>query len=73
MGIECVEVFGRLKADLEKAGSPLDDFDLIIASCAIAHNLILVTNNAKHFKRITGLTHTNWTVDPEEVSRNHYF
>ena len=55
-----------LKADLEKVGSPLDDFDLIIASCAIAHNLVLVTNNAKHFKRIAGLAQTNWTVDPEE-------
>ena len=66
VGVECVEAFGLLKADLEKVGSPLDDFDLIIASCAIAHNLVLVTNNAKHFKKIAGLAQTNWTVDPEE-------
>ena len=66
VGAECVETFGLLKANLEKAGSPLDDFDLIIASCALAHNLVLVTNNAKHFKRIAGLAQTNWTVDPEK-------
>jgi tRNA(fMet)-specific endonuclease VapC len=66
VGTECVEVFGSLKAKLEKTGSTLDDFDLIIASCAIAHNLILVTNNTKHFQRITGLKQTNWTVHPEK-------
>ena len=66
VGTECVEVFGRLKAKLEKAGSTLDDFDLIIASCAIANNLILVTNNTKHFKRIAGLKQVNWTVHPEK-------
>ena len=65
VGTECVEVFGLIKANLEKVGSPLDDFDLIIASCAIAHNLILVTNNTKHFKRIAGLTQANWTVDSD--------
>ena len=68
VGVECVEAFALLKANLEKVGSPLDDFDLIIASCAIAHNLVLVTNNAKHFKRIAGLAQTNWTVDPEDFS-----
>ena len=66
VGTECVEVFGLLKAKLEKAGSPLDDFDLIIASCAIANNLVLVTNNTKHFKRITGLKQVNWIVHPEK-------
>jgi predicted nucleic acid-binding protein len=47
VGKESVEIFGILKAGLEKAGTPLDDFDLIVASCALAHNLILVTNNIK--------------------------
>jgi tRNA(fMet)-specific endonuclease VapC len=61
------EVFGILKASPEKGGSPLDDFDLIIASCALSHNLVLVTNNAKHFKRIEGLKLTNWTQHPEDA------
>ncbi len=65
VGTECVEVFGQLKADMAKAGSSPDDFDLIIGSCALAHNLIVVTNNTRHFGRIPGLKQTNWTVYPE--------
>ena len=37
-----------LKSGLEKAGTPLDDFDLILAACALANDLVLVTNNVKH-------------------------
>jgi len=62
---ESAEIFGTLKATLEKSGTRLDDFDLIIASCAMAHNLTLVTNNVVHFSRIDGLRLTNWTVFPE--------
>ncbi|MGB9499265.1 MAG: type II toxin-antitoxin system VapC family toxin [Dissulfuribacterales bacterium] len=58
---EVVEIFGLLKSKLEKTGTPLDDFDLILAATALAHNLILVTNNERHFKRIDGLTIGNWT------------
>ena len=61
-GNESAEIFGRLKASLQQTGTPLDDFDLIIASCALAHNLILVTNNEKHFRRIESLRLDNWTV-----------
>ncbi len=64
LGKESVETFGKYKAKLEKAGVPLDDFDLILASCALAHNLVLVTNNVKHFQRIEGLKITNWTDYP---------
>jgi predicted nucleic acid-binding protein len=62
---ESAEIYGMLKASLEKSGTPLDDFDLIIAACALAHNLILVTNNIKHFSRVEGLKLTNWSVYPE--------
>jgi tRNA(fMet)-specific endonuclease VapC len=57
---ESAEVFGMLKADLEKHGTPLDDFDLALASCALANNQVLVTNNVKHFQRIDGLKLVNW-------------
>jgi predicted nucleic acid-binding protein len=60
VGLESTEIFGLLKAQLETSGNRLDDFDLIIASCAMAHNLTLVTNNTKHFKRIDGLKLANW-------------
>lgn len=60
LGRESAEIFAMLKADLEKAGIPLDDFDLILAACALVHNLVLVTNNVKHFQRIQGLKFENW-------------
>jgi tRNA(fMet)-specific endonuclease VapC len=65
VGVEVAEIFGMLKSKLEKTGSRLDDFDLIIAACSLAHNLTLVTNNEKHFQRIEGLTLANWTRDSD--------
>jgi len=53
-------VCGRIRARLEKLGTPLDLADLEIASIAIANDLILVTNNIKHFKRIPMLKYENW-------------
>ncbi len=63
-GKESADIFGTLKAKLEKSGSRLDDFDLVIAATALSHNLILVTNNVKHFQRIDGLKFTDWTAYP---------
>jgi tRNA(fMet)-specific endonuclease VapC len=60
LGQEIVEIFGRQKAQIERQGTPLDDFDLIVGCCALAHNLVLVTNNVKHFKKIESLKVTNW-------------
>ena len=57
---ECVETFGSLKAGLEAKGQPLDDFDLALAATCLAHHLILVTNNTRHFSRIEGLRLENW-------------
>jgi len=66
-GQEPVEIFGMCKAGLEAKGTPLDDFDMALAACALAHNLILVTNNTKHFQRIAGLRITNWTEFPAVI------
>jgi predicted nucleic acid-binding protein len=60
-GTESAEIFGILKTDLEKSGNPLDDFDLIIAACAMTYNLTLVTNNYRRFERIDGLKLANWS------------
>jgi predicted nucleic acid-binding protein len=60
LGTETAEIFGRLKAQLEIKGTRLDDFDLMIAACALTHNLTLVTSNEMHFQRIDGLKLKNW-------------
>ncbi len=57
-----MEIFGELKASLEKSGKIIDDMDLLIASTALTHNLVLVTNNEKHFNRINGLEIENWMI-----------
>ncbi len=54
------DVFGKLKAMLEKDGKIIDDADLFIAACALDTNATLVTNNEKHFERIKGLKVQNW-------------
>lgn len=53
-------VCGRIRAELEKRGTPLDLADLEIASISIANNLILITNNVRHFKRVPLLQYENW-------------
>ncbi len=47
--------FGQLKAELRKAGQPLADFDLLIASISLAESYVLVTNNTRHYDRIPEL------------------
>lgn len=58
-----MDTFGELKASLEKSGNIIDDMDLLIGSTALVHNLILVTNNTNHFKRIEGLEIENWVTE----------
>lgn len=54
------QIFGILKAELEKRGIGCSEPDLRIAAIAIQHSLILVTGNTKHFKHIPGLRIENW-------------
>ncbi|WP_293072733.1 type II toxin-antitoxin system VapC family toxin [Okeania sp. SIO3B5] len=43
----CAEIYGKTRADLAKAGTPIGSNDIQIASIALANNLILVTHNLK--------------------------
>ncbi len=55
-----MDLAATLLVDLEKKGTPLPYGDLFIASTALTHNLILVTNNTDHFSRIEELVLENW-------------
>lgn len=59
---QAIDLYAEEKARLQKAGTPLDDFDLLIGATALAHNLTLVTNNTKHFERIGGIVLEDWTI-----------
>lgn len=50
-----IGIFGEIKAKLEKAGTRLDDMDLMIASTALYMNMTLVTNNRIHFLKVPSL------------------
>jgi tRNA(fMet)-specific endonuclease VapC len=45
---------------LGPAGMPIGPFDTAIAAHALSLNLILVTNNVKHFGQVAGLRVENW-------------
>ena len=53
--------FGRVKAQLERKGTPIEDFDAAIAAHALAVDGILVTTNLRHMSRITGLRTEDWS------------
>ena len=48
-------------ADLHKRGQLILDADILIAATALENNLAIVTNNERHFNRITGLRILNWS------------
>jgi predicted nucleic acid-binding protein len=60
VGKESAEIYGKIRAELEKKGTPLTEPDMRTASIALCHKLVLVTGNEKHFSRISGLTIDNW-------------
>jgi tRNA(fMet)-specific endonuclease VapC len=59
--VDCAGVYAGEKVRFNRAGMPLnDEFDLIIGSSAITRDLILVTDNVKHFKNFQGIKIENW-------------
>jgi tRNA(fMet)-specific endonuclease VapC len=52
--------YGRLRAQLQRAGTPISGNDLLIAAHALATNCILVTDNIREFGRISELRTENW-------------
>lgn len=54
------EVYGRLRAQLEREGRRLAEPDLRIAAIALTRDLTLVTGNVRHFQRVPDLRVENW-------------
>ena len=52
--------YGAIRAYLEKMGTPIGAYDLMIAAHALGLGLILVTNNEREFQRIPDLIVENW-------------
>lgn len=56
-----LDFYAQEKNRLQRQGTPIDEFDLLIGATALANDLVLVTNNTKHFKRLTDIQIEDWT------------
>jgi tRNA(fMet)-specific endonuclease VapC len=54
------EFYGTIRADLERAGTPIGNNDMLIAAIARANNCIMVTRNQREFVRVAGLQVEVW-------------
>lgn len=52
--------YGRLRADLERRGTPIGANVMLIAAHALALGATLVTDNMREFERVQGLAMVNW-------------
>ncbi len=57
---DAADEYGRIRAALEKNGTPIGPLDTMIAGHAMSLGCTLVTNNTKEFARIKGLKTANW-------------
>ncbi len=53
--------YGKIRADLERQGTPIGSLDMLIAAHALSLNSVLITNNESEFKRVLNLKIENWT------------
>ncbi|WEK05213.1 MAG: type II toxin-antitoxin system VapC family toxin [Candidatus Devosia phytovorans] len=53
-------VAGNVRAALERRGTPIGNFDTLIAGQALARGLTLVTHNTREFSRVPGLRIEDW-------------
>ncbi|WP_445176467.1 type II toxin-antitoxin system tRNA(fMet)-specific endonuclease VapC [Microcoleus sp.] len=56
-------IYGQIRAQLAASGTPIGPNDLLIASIALANNLILITHNTREFSRVEGLRLEDWEIE----------
>ena len=54
------ECYGKVRAALEKQGTPIGPLDTMIGAHALCLDVILVTNNTREFNRVNGLKVVDW-------------
>jgi len=60
-GTEAAAAYGRVRAALERAGTPIGPLDTLIAAHALNLSVTLVTNNVREFERVPNLDLEDWT------------
>jgi tRNA(fMet)-specific endonuclease VapC len=57
---EAAKEYGRIRANLEKQGTPIGPLDTLIAAHVRSLDATLVTNNTREFERVQGLRLEDW-------------
>ena len=57
---EAAVVYGRVRAELERLGTPMGPLDTLIAAHALSLDVTLVTNNEREFSQVSDLRVENW-------------
>ncbi len=55
-----LEEFAEIKFYLRRNGKIVEDSDIYIGAAAIANNMVMVTENLKHFENMPGIVLENW-------------
>ena len=58
--VDAADCYGKIRADLEKKGTPIGPLDMMIAGHAQSLGYTVVTNNVKEFSRVMNLKIENW-------------
>lgn len=58
--VDAADCYGKIRADLEKKGTPIGTLDMMIAGHAQSLGYTVVTNNVKEFSRVSNLKIENW-------------
>ena len=58
---EDAESAGMVRAALERSGTPIGAYDLLIVGQALRRGLTIVTANASEFGRVAELSRVDWT------------
>jgi tRNA(fMet)-specific endonuclease VapC len=54
-------IYGKVRCELERKGTPIGSLDTLIAAHALSLNVTLVTNNLREFRRVANLKVVDWT------------
>jgi tRNA(fMet)-specific endonuclease VapC len=57
-------VAAEIRVTLEKTGTVIGPYDLLIAAQALGHGVTLVTANVEEFSRVHNLSWKDWAADP---------
>lgn len=57
---EAAEAYGRIRARLERMGTPIGPNDMMIAAIGISNMITVVTHNTREFSRVEGLMLEDW-------------